>query len=55
MEQRVEPPGLGQLPWNDGDDVVSRLAHGLDEFRAEVLGGLFIFLFEGKEVLREQV
>ena len=44
VEQRVEPPGLGELPRHDGDDIVACLAHGLYELGAEVLGGLYFFL-----------
>ena len=45
VEQRVEPPRLGELARHDGDDVVSRFADGLDQLGAEVLGGLRVFFF----------
>ena len=45
VQQRVEPPRLGELPGDYRHDLVSRLAHGLDELGAEVLGGLFYFYF----------
>ena len=51
VEQRVEPPCLGELPGHDGNDFVARLAHRLYELGAEVLGGLFFFcpgVFWGK-------
>ena len=48
MQQRVEPPCLGELPRNDGDDLVAGFTYCLYELGAEVLGGLlsfFVFLF----------
>ena len=54
VEERVEPPCLGELARNDGDDLVARLAHCLDELGAEVLGGLFFCLFPGGLLEREK-
>jgi hypothetical protein len=54
VEERVEPPSLGELARNDGDDLVARLAHCLDELGAEVLGGLFFLFVSGRFVRKRE-
>lgn len=45
VEERVQPPCLGELSRDHGDDFIACLAHCLYELGAEVLGGLGLRFF----------